>query len=150
MTQDLATRLDIRKVGESSIPTIYRLNRALFLEDRIINTFDREDLIMLLAYIDGEPVGFKIGYRESRFHFYSAKGGVMAGYRRMGIARKLLHSLEHEAKALGYRFFCYDTFPNRHPGMTVLGLDEGYRLVRADFNATYQDYRLRFEKNLEQ
>jgi len=150
MMQDLVSRLEIQKVGERSIPTIYRLNRALFLEERIINSFDREDLIMLLAHVDGEPVGFKIGYRESRFHYYSAKGGVLPDFRRMGIARLLLHHLEAEAKALGYRFFCYDTFPNKHPGMTVMGLQEGYRLVRADFNSTYQDYRLRFEKNLEQ
>jgi len=33
-----------------------------------------------------------------------------------------------------------------HPGMTVLGLREGFEVTAAGYNATYQDYRIRFEK----
>jgi hypothetical protein len=29
--------------------------------------------------------------------------------------------------------------------MTVLGLDEGFEVVRAGYSTQYQDYRLRFE-----
>jgi hypothetical protein len=48
----------------------------------------------------------------------------------------------------GYDRFAYDTFPNKHPGMTVLGLDEGFEVTRAGYSARYEDYRLRFEKAL--
>lgn len=140
--------LRVETVGLDALDTVRALNRAIFDEERVINTFDRDGLLILLALADGEPCGFKIGYRENRHTFYSAKGGVLAAYRRYGVARRLLHAMEAEVRARGFTHFAYDTFPNRHPGMTVLGLGEGFRLVRADFNAGYGDYRLRFEKRL--
>jgi hypothetical protein len=52
-------------------------------------------------------------------------------------------------EARGYERFVYDTFPNKHPGMTVLGLDEGFTVIRAGYSPRYQDYRLRFELTFE-
>ena len=140
--------LRVEAVGLDALDTVRVLNRTIFDEERVINTFDRADLLILVAYADHVPCGFKVGYRENRTTFYSAKGGVLPAYRRQGVARRLLHAMEVEARARGFAHFAYDTFPNRHAGMTVLGLAEGYRLVRADFNSTYGDYRLRFEKRL--
>lgn len=104
--------------------------------------------MMLLARVDDHPAGFKVGYRENRFVFYSAKGGVLPGYRRRGLARQMLWYMMDEARRRGYVRFTYDTFPNRDRGMTVLGLNEGFRVVKADFNKTYRDWRLRLEKRL--
>lgn len=138
----------ITTVGLDALPLIRDLNLTIFDEERVINTFDREHLLMLLASVDGEPAGFKVGYRESRYVFYSAKGGVLPEYRRGGIARLLLCAMMDEVRPHGYARFAFDTFPNRHPGMTVLALAEGFRLTKADYNAAYRDYRLRFEKAL--
>jgi hypothetical protein len=33
--------------------------------------------------------------------------------------------------------------------MTVLGLEEGFEVVKAGYSPQYQDYRLRFEQKLE-
>ena len=143
---DLALRIE--RVGMDQFPTIRRLNVVVFDEVRVINQLDRPDLVMLLAYRDEEPVGFKVGYGESDASFYSAKGGVLEAYRGRGIARALLVRMMDEARGLGYRRFAFDTFPNMHPGMTVLGLREGFRVTAAGYNATYRDYRLRFEKAL--
>ncbi len=143
-----AAKLTIDEVGLEAVDVIREINRACFDEERIINTFEREGLRMLLARVGGRAVGFKIGYRENRFNFYSAKGGVHPSHRRSGVARLLLEQMEDLTRAEGYRYFCFDTFPNLHPGMTVLGLASGYRVTRADFNATYRDFRLRFEKRL--
>ncbi len=140
--------LSIEEVDAASYGTIFRLNQTIFAEERIINTFERSDLMMLLASVEGRPVGFKIGYRENRFTFYSAKGGVLADYRRKGIARAMLHDMMRRAGEKGYSRFVFDTFPNRHPGMTILGLREGFRVMKADYNPTYRDYRLRFEKKI--
>ncbi len=142
--------LDVRVVAidRSKLPILRRLNLTIFDEERIINTFDRDDLLMLLAYVGDEPVGFKIGYRESRFVFYSAKGGILPEYRRAGLALRLLHEMMNHARRRGYRRFAFDTFPNKHPGMTILGLTRGFRVTKADYNPTYKDYRLRFEKKL--
>ena len=140
--------LYIDEVGLEALDVIRRLNRAIFREERVINTFEREELLLLLASVGEEPVGFKIGYRESRHTFYSAKGGVLEPYRRRGISRRMLYRMMDLARERGYKTFAYDTFPNMHPGMTTLGLAEGFRLTRADFNPTYHDFRLRFEKKL--
>ncbi len=138
----------IRQIDFSQLEVIRELNRVIFQEERVINTFERDDLLMYVAYVAELPVGFKVGYRESRHTYYSAKGGVLAGWRRRGISRQLLYAMMHDVREKGYRRFAYDTFPNKHPGMTVLGLAEGFTVTRADYNTTYRDFRLRFEKSL--
>ena len=138
----------IQPVGLENLDIIRKLNVTIFEEERVINTFDREDLLMLIAYLEAAPIGFKIGYRQSDDTFYSAKGGVLSGYRRKGVARMMLYDMIEHVRARGYRRFAFDTFPNKHPGMTILGLDEGFNVVKADFNTVFQDYRLQFEKEI--
>jgi GNAT superfamily N-acetyltransferase len=140
--------LSITEVDMSQLDVIRRLNRIIFKEERVINTFDRYDLLMLLARLGDEPVGFKIGYRESQHIYYSAKGGILAAYRRRGISRRLLYAMIERIRKQDYQILAYDTFPNMHPGMTIMGLVEGFRVTRADYNPTYQDFRLRFEKRI--
>jgi len=130
------------------VDTIRQLNVAIFDESHVINTFDRDGLLMLLARVDERPVGFKIGYRLDATRFYSAKGGVLPAFRRRGIARALLQDMIDGVREQGYEAFVYDTFPNKHPGMTVLGLREGFEVVKAGYSPQYKDYRLRFEKDV--
>ena len=137
--------LDIVEVGLERVDTIRRLNVEIFDDEHIIKTFDRDDLLILLARSTGTVTGFKLGYQLDADTFYSAKGGVRPTYRRNGIARALLYAMLDVVKQRGYERFVYDTFPNKHPGMTVLGLDEGFEVVRAGYSTQYQDYRLRFE-----
>jgi ribosomal protein S18 acetylase RimI-like enzyme len=137
--------LDIVEIGMEQLDTIRRLNIEIFDEERIIKTFDRNDLLMLLARSVGTAAGFKLGYQLDANTFYSAKGGVRPSYRRNGIARALLYAMLNIVERQGYERFVYDTFPNKHPGMTVLGLDEDFEVVRAGYSTQYQDYRLRFE-----
>jgi ribosomal protein S18 acetylase RimI-like enzyme len=146
---DVATvPLRILEVDMDALDTLRALNRAIFDEEQVIRTFDRDDLFMLLARSDDEAVGFKVGYRLDPTTFYSAKGGVRRAYRRKGVARALLYAMLDGVRARGYERFVYDTFPNKHPGMTVLGLDEEFRVIKADYSPKYEDYRLRFEKQL--
>ncbi|MFB6278332.1 MAG: GNAT family N-acetyltransferase [Salinibacter sp.] len=141
--------LDIVEVGLERLDTIRRLNVEIFDDTHIIETFERDDLLILLAQTGGTDVGFKLGYRLDEVTFYSAKGGVHPAHRRNGIARALLYAMLDVVKQRGYERFVYDTFPNKHPGMTVLGLDEGFEVIRAGYSAQYQDYRLRFEWDFE-
>jgi len=140
--------LTIREVSLDRLALIERLNIAIFDEEHIINTFDRDGLLMLVAWSEGTAVGFKLGYQTDDQTFYSAKGGVLDDYRRRGIARALLYAMLNVVEARGYERFVYDTFPNKHPGMTVMGLDEGFEVIRAGYSPRYQDYRLRFELEL--
>jgi GNAT superfamily N-acetyltransferase len=142
--------LTIGEVSLDRLDLIRRLNVAIFDDEHIINTFDRDDLLILVAWTDDVAVGFKIGYRRDASTFYSAKGGVRGAYRRNGIARALLYAMLDTAAARGYERFVYDTFPNKHPGMTVMGLDEGFRVIRAGYSPRYEDYRLRFALPLDE
>lgn len=136
----------IERIGVDALPLVRAMNRTIFEEERVINSFERDDVRLYLAWAGETPCGFKVGYRESPGTYYSAKGGVLAAFRRRGIARRLLVAMEDDVQRAGYGALAYDTFPNRHPGMVILGLLSGYRIVGADFNPTYRDYRLRLER----
>jgi len=140
--------LTIHQLGIGDLDAIRHLNHLIFAEDRVINSFEKEDLLILVARIDGKPVGFKVGYRENKKIFYSAKGGVLPEYRRQGLALHLLKHMMIRAKQMNYSIVAFDTFPNLHPGMTILALANGFRLIKSDFNAVYKEYRLRFERRL--
>ena len=159
----VAPGLRIERVGMARFAEVEALNARVFGDERVIQRVDRADLLLLLATLDGAAVGFKVGYGESPTTFYSAKGGVLDAARRHGLgpqvrvlradrrhglARAMLHRMMAEARALGYARFAYDTFPNKHPGMTVLGLAEGFAVTAAGYNAAYRDFRLRFETAL--
>ncbi|HCR48433.1 MAG TPA: N-acetyltransferase, partial [Bacteroidetes bacterium] len=60
----------IRLSDMQSLPIIERLNEAIFGDRYIIARMDREDLTVLLAYFEGLPVGFKIGYMGNEKVFY--------------------------------------------------------------------------------
>ena len=140
--------LVVERVGLDRFDDVRALNTVIFGESRVIHRLDRDDLLILLARRDGRAVGFKVGYAESASTFYSAKGGVLPEERRHGVARTLLAAMQAEARRMGYARFAFDTFPNKHPGMTVLGLAAGFTVTAAGYNAAYRDYRLRFEQDL--
>ncbi|HEX9658958.1 MAG TPA: GNAT family N-acetyltransferase [Rhodothermales bacterium] len=138
----------VRAVGFERMPELATMNRILFEEERIINRFDRPDLVILIAYAGKQPAGFKIGYGLDRGVYYSAKGGVLEPFRRRGIAALLLDQLMEEARSRGYSTFCFDTFPNKHTGMTVLALRHGFSVQEVRFSDAYGDLRIRFSTGL--
>src|SRR5471030_34262 len=58
---------------------------------------------LLLAEVDGCPVGFVSGYALSDTLFHCWLGGVLPGFRRRGLARLLWAELEQWARMQGYR-----------------------------------------------
>lgn len=140
--------IQIDATGLHDLSLIRQLNTTIFKDAHVINRFDRPNLMILVARAEAKPIGFKIGYALDPQTFYSAKGGVLTAYRRQGIARLLLYDMMRRARENGYRQFVFDTFPNRHAGMTILALNEGFNVTAADFNTVYQDFRIRFQKKL--
>ncbi|WP_022835432.1 GNAT family N-acetyltransferase [Salisaeta longa] len=149
VTAPHALDLSITEVDRSALPVIRSLNELIFDTSNVIRTFDREGLLLLLALMNDEPVGFKVGYALSEQRFYSAKGGVHPDRRRCGIARAMLRTMLEITAQRGYQTFVYDTFPNMHPGMTVLGLAEGFEVIGAGWSPQYEDYRIRFATALD-
>lgn len=140
--------ITIRRGSNADLASVRRLNREIFGEDRLINTLDHDYLLLIVAERHGIPLGFKIGYRDLPGSFYSAKGGVHPQWRHRGIGRRLLRHMMVVAKADGFTWFRYHTFPARWPGMLSLGRSEGFRIAGTEWNPTYGDYQVLLEFDL--
>jgi GNAT superfamily N-acetyltransferase len=104
--------------------------------------------LILIAEVEEKPVGFKVGYeRDSAEVFYSWVGGVMANYRRIGVATKLADEQERWAKYHGYHKVYFKT-RNRFSKMIHFGLNRGFKIVDLIKKGSVDDYRIVMEKML--
>lgn len=68
------------------------------------NRLHGKNKLILTAYINNQPVGFKIGYEtNTKHHFYSWMGGVLPSSRNLGIAEKLSKFQENWALNTEYK-----------------------------------------------
>lgn len=123
--------------------SILKLNKEIFAEDRLINHFEHDDIQLYEARLNAIPVGFKVGYALSKQEYYSAKGGVLQPFRRIGIAEKLTLTMIVECKQRGYRVLSYDTLPEKYPGMFELGLKLGFVQVSSVWDERYKAHVVR-------
>jgi GNAT superfamily N-acetyltransferase len=70
-----------------------------YLRDRLPKMTDPD---LWLAEAEGEPVGFKLGYRRGARLLYSWLGGVVPEWRGRGVARALMERQHEHAPAQGY------------------------------------------------
>ena len=88
-----------------------------------------ESALILIAELDGEPVGFKLGYdRYNDGSFYSWLGAVLPAARRKGVAAALLEDQERRVTAIGFDRIYVKT-RNRYVAMLTLLLERGYVIV---------------------
>jgi GNAT superfamily N-acetyltransferase len=93
---------------------------------------DRRSL-MIGAYIDGEPVGYKIGYAESSTVFYSWIGGVLPHARRRGVARLLMRHQESWCARERFQKIRVKTH-NGYRAMLQFLIADGYDVTSADLD----------------
>ena len=67
-------------------------------EQRMLNS----QALILVARVEGELAGFKLGYAKNDREFYSWLGGVAPDFRQLGLAKEMLQYQEKWAKARGY------------------------------------------------
>ncbi|MCH8566637.1 MAG: GNAT family N-acetyltransferase [Balneolales bacterium] len=141
---------DIRLVRfeAGEIDRFASLNYELFKEKRIINRTNHNFLVSLACIKGDIVIGFKIGYGKEKSTFYSAKGGVLPEFRNKGLAKAMMHEMMSIARKDGFELFEYDTFPNMHAGMLILGLKLGFTVKFAGYNARYSDYQITLQKHL--
>ncbi len=100
----------------------------------------------LVAYIDGEPAGFKLGY-ERDGSFYSWLGGVLPQYRRLGVAQALADAQEQWALENGYDSITFKT-RNRHKAMLVFALKNGFSITGFEERHPMEESRIWLRKPL--
>lgn len=102
--------------------------------------------LILVACIDGKAVGFKVGYQQED-HCYSWMGGVLPGYRKLGLAKQLAEAQEAWAKAQGYNSIIFKT-RNQHKAMLIFALTNGFDIVGFREKETVTTNRILLRKAL--
>jgi ribosomal protein S18 acetylase RimI-like enzyme len=113
-------------------------------EKRLFNTKH----LILIAKLDDELVGFKVGYEKDKDgSFYTWMGGVIPKHRRKGIAEKLAERQEQWAKKQGYNKIKLKT-RNKFKEMLIFSLSRGFKIIEIEKKGQINDYRIILEKNL--
>lgn len=131
--------LGVTEVGPAEYPLIEVLRDTIFGEaghrslTGIAELLDgRKDVLALIAHLEGNPVGFKVGCADRPGVYFSRAGGVLKDYRRLGLGRRMQDWQHQFAKARGYGRIFFNTF-NHFPQMIRFGLASGFRPVAAEW-----------------
>lgn len=83
---------------------------------------------LIKAVLEGQVVGFKLGYEEESSIFYSWLGGVIPEYRNLGIASTLINKQHEWCREQGYKKVQTKT-QNRFREMFILNLKHGFSVI---------------------
>ena len=132
----------------SIYPAIPEFGQAPARETYEQRLFNAPHYLILIAYDQNTPVGFKVGYeRDADGSFYSWMGGVAQSHRRYGIAQLLLEQMEHWAKEHSYRVLRFKTRNYLKP-MLIFGLKNGFHIYEVEPQPELKDYRILLQKEL--
>lgn len=101
---------------------------------------------ILLASVDGQLVGYKIGYEHDPETFYSWVGGVHPAWRGLGVASDLMKRQHDDCRASGYLKVRTKT-QNRYREMLLLNLKSGFDVVGTQ-TAAGGELKILLEKTL--
>ncbi|MGR5080409.1 N-acetyltransferase family protein [Photobacterium swingsii] len=128
------------------LATITEFDHVETLESLQARLADQPTLV-LVAEVNDQLVGVKIGYAKSKTEFYSWIGGVSPSGRGHGVAQALLEAQETWVRAQGYQRLTVKS-RNRFAAMLRLLLRNGYQILELEKKGQVADYRVYFEKLL--
>ena len=139
-------------VGPDELPLISTLYNQIFRPSRDVDSFRRRfrgryNVLMLVARLADQPVGFFIGFELKPDVFFAWFYGVVPEHRREGIASQLMDAVHSWAKQNDYesvRFECH----NQHRPMLHLAIELGYDIVGMRWDPDRGDNLVIFEKVL--
>lgn len=131
--------LGITEVGPAEYPLLEVLRETIFSEfgHRSLTSFaevldGRRDVLTLIAHLEGNPVGFKVGCGDRPGVYHSRSGGVLKDYRRLGLGRRMQEWQHQFALSRGYKQIYFNSF-NHFRDMVRFGLASGFRPVGAEW-----------------
>ena len=135
----MSYELGITEVGPAEYPLLDVLRETIFGEygHRSLTSFaemleGQRDVLALIAYLEGNPIGFKVGCGDRPSVYFSRSGGVLKDYRRLGLGRRMQEWQHQFARARGYKQVFFNTF-NHFSEMMRFGLAGGFRPVAAEW-----------------
>ncbi|ABX51611.1 GCN5-related N-acetyltransferase [Shewanella baltica OS195] len=141
LTPELATQLIQLS---QQIPELDRPLTSEVLNQRL----QGKKCLILVAYVEGELAGFKLGYEQEETIFYSWLGGVASDFRRLGLAQSLLEYQETWARRQGYNHIQVKTM-NRFPAMLNLLISNQYLIIELNADPkSLVDHKLHLRKSI--
>ncbi len=145
-------RIDI--VAQNDIPLISELYNQVFKPTRPPEFFRRRFLgrhndLILIASVEDRPVAFFVGFELKPTVFFCWLFGVLADYRRQGIASQLMDAVHAWAAEHGYESIRIECL-NQHRPMLHLAIHHGYDIVGIRWDPDHAQNLVIFEKALEQ
>jgi GNAT superfamily N-acetyltransferase len=142
----------IELVGPEDMAVISSLYNQIFRPTRDADSFKRRfrgryNVLMLVARLKDQPVGFFLGFELKPTVFFAWFYGVVPEFRRQGIASQLMDAVHSWAKQNDYesiRFECH----NQHRPMLHLAIALGYDIVGIRWDPDRGDNLVIFEKVL--
>jgi len=99
----------------------------------------------LIAEIDGQAAGFKLGYQTTPGEFYSWLGAVLPAFRRKGVAQAMLAEQECWARSQGYQQLWVKT-RNQFRAMLIMLISHEYQIFTLEKKGEVDEYRLLLKK----
>ncbi len=107
-----------------------------------------KSVLLQFIRVEGELVGFKLGYGIQQAQFYSWLGAILPEFRQLGLAKELLADQEAWAKENGFNHMEVKTY-NRFAAMLQMLIQQGYKIVSLqNSNAKIDDNKLVLNKIL--
>ena len=104
--------------------------------------------LALIAEIDNQSVGFKIGYdRHNDGSFYGWMGGVLPKFRRMGVAYSLANFQEEWVAENGFSSIILKT-RQKHDEMIVFSFNRGFIITEETQITPAEETRIWMKKSL--
>ncbi|HCV01714.1 GNAT family N-acetyltransferase [Pseudoalteromonas sp. APAL1] len=126
---------------DSQIPEFDGRNTLGKLQARIADV----EYLILVAFIDNEPVAYKLGYALDSNTFYSWLGAVAPKCRGQGIAQALLNAQETWVQEHNYRAIKVKSM-NRFPAMLSMLIKNSYAIVGYEDRGCPQASKILFSK----
>lgn len=135
ITQALALLMKIVKLSNSIDESTAENIQSVFFQafgteanpDFLARVNEKRGILVILAYINDELVGFKLGYEKHRGTFFSWLGAVLPSHRRKGVARALLNHQHQQCVLNGYHEIQTEA-QGTNAGMLILNLREGFSI----------------------
>ncbi len=135
--------LDDLLLVDSQIPEFDGRNTLSKLQTKCADV----EHLALVAYIDNEPVAYKLGYALDSNTFYSWLGAVAPKCRGQGIAQALLNAQEAWVQEHNYRAIKVKSM-NRFPAMLSMLIKNSYAIVGYEDRGSLQTSKILFTKEI--
>ena len=140
------------EIKKGTIETVVELSKQIqeFSNPHNVEEYEKRlrksKHLILIAYDDILPIGFKVGYERDGY-FYSWMGGVLSDYRKKGIAQQLADEQESWAKQQNYPHVTFKT-RNRHKAMLLFGIKNGFQIIGFEKRPDISENRILLRKFL--